>query len=167
MHYFFTLLRHHACICFGPIFSPSSGGRAYNAASGSCFTPKSTVGYPVDCRQPPFATLYTRPPDDGLQMGPKHVEAWWRNKVKKQCIVLVYFTNTSINVRGSNCSPFWGSIPVFSWKNWRQPRSRLRVAGAWVWILALLNTKWGLTKFGETMSYVQSLTPAKSLTLTL
>jgi hypothetical protein len=27
-------------------------------------------------KQVPFATLYTRPPDDGLQMGPKHVEAW-------------------------------------------------------------------------------------------
>jgi hypothetical protein len=24
----------------------------------------------------PFATLYTRPPEDGLQMGPKHVEVW-------------------------------------------------------------------------------------------
>jgi hypothetical protein len=23
-----------------------------------------------------IATLYTWPPDDGLQMGPKHVEAW-------------------------------------------------------------------------------------------
>jgi hypothetical protein len=23
-----------------------------------------------------IATLYSRPPDDGLQMGPKHVEAW-------------------------------------------------------------------------------------------
>jgi hypothetical protein len=27
-------------------------------------------------KQAPSATLYTRPPDDGLQMDPKHVEAW-------------------------------------------------------------------------------------------
>jgi hypothetical protein len=30
----------------------------------------------VTVKQVPFATLYTRPSDDGLQMGPKHVEAW-------------------------------------------------------------------------------------------
>jgi hypothetical protein len=54
MHFFFTLLRYHASICLGPICSPSS----------------------VKVKQVPFATLYTQPPDDGLQMGPKHVEAW-------------------------------------------------------------------------------------------
>jgi hypothetical protein len=32
MHYFFTLLRYHAPTCFGPICSPSSGGRVYNMA---------------------------------------------------------------------------------------------------------------------------------------
>jgi predicted tellurium resistance membrane protein TerC len=26
--------------------------------------------------------MHLLPPDDGLQMGPKHVEAWWFNKVK-------------------------------------------------------------------------------------
>jgi hypothetical protein len=85
MHYFFTLLRYHASTCFGPIFSPSSGGRVYNVANGTCFTSKSTVGGPawpsphtVDSEeiQLTFATLYTRPPDDGLQMGAKHVEVW-------------------------------------------------------------------------------------------
>jgi hypothetical protein len=30
----------------------------------------------VEVKQVPFATLYTWPPDDGLQMGPKHAEAW-------------------------------------------------------------------------------------------
>jgi hypothetical protein len=35
---------------------------------------------PADSRfkvkQVPFATLYTRPHDDGQQMDPKHVEVW-------------------------------------------------------------------------------------------
>jgi hypothetical protein len=30
----------------------------------------------LEVKQVPFGTLNTRPPDDGLQMGPKHVEAW-------------------------------------------------------------------------------------------
>jgi hypothetical protein len=42
---------------------------------------KKTVDLGV--KQVPLATLYTRAPDDGLQIVPKHVEAWYRNKVKK------------------------------------------------------------------------------------
>jgi hypothetical protein len=36
-----------------------------------------SVGLPVnlEVKQVSFATLYSRPPDDGLQIGPKHVEA--------------------------------------------------------------------------------------------
>jgi hypothetical protein len=34
-------------------------------------------------KQVPFATLYTWPPDDWLQMSPKHVEMWQCNKMKK------------------------------------------------------------------------------------
>jgi hypothetical protein len=30
----------------------------------------------LEVKQVQFATLYTQPPDDGLQMGRKHVEAW-------------------------------------------------------------------------------------------
>jgi hypothetical protein len=37
----------------------------------------------LEVKQVPFATLYTRSPDDGLQMGPKHLEVWYRNKFKK------------------------------------------------------------------------------------
>jgi hypothetical protein len=59
----------------------------YNAANGTCFTAKSTVSGPgqacpdlptvdLEVKEVPFATLYTRPPDDGLEMGPKRVEAW-------------------------------------------------------------------------------------------
>jgi hypothetical protein len=32
--------------------------------------------FDLEVKQVPFATLYTLPPDDGPQMGPKHVEAW-------------------------------------------------------------------------------------------
>jgi hypothetical protein len=41
----------------------------------------------------PFVTSFTMPPDDGLHMGPKHVEAWSSNKMKKECIVLVNCIN--------------------------------------------------------------------------
>jgi hypothetical protein len=50
----------------------------YNVGSGTCVTFKATVG---------------GPPDDGLQTGPKHAQAWQRNKVKKYCMVLAYYTN--------------------------------------------------------------------------
>jgi hypothetical protein len=45
--FFCTLLRYHASTCFGPICSPSSGGRVYSAASGIGFTAKSTDSRPV------------------------------------------------------------------------------------------------------------------------
>jgi hypothetical protein len=63
----------------------------YSVVNGTCFTPKLTVGGPtvnlgvkqvsgptvhLEVKQVTFATLCTQPPDDGLQMGPKHVEAW-------------------------------------------------------------------------------------------
>jgi hypothetical protein len=58
----------------------------YIVANGNYFASKSTVGglgsytgFPtvdLEVKQVPFATLYSLPPDDGLQMGPKHVEVW-------------------------------------------------------------------------------------------
>jgi hypothetical protein len=45
----------------------------YNVANGICFTSKLTVGGPREVKQILFATLYTRPPDDGRQMSQKHV----------------------------------------------------------------------------------------------
>jgi hypothetical protein len=51
----------------------------YNVANGTCFTFKATVGVSptvaLKVKQVPFAT-YIHSPDDGLQMSPKHVEAW-------------------------------------------------------------------------------------------
>jgi hypothetical protein len=35
-----------------------------------------TLDLEAKVRQVPFATIYTRPPEDGLQMGPKHAESW-------------------------------------------------------------------------------------------
>jgi hypothetical protein len=51
---------------------------------GNCFIFKATVSRPnpglstvgLKVKQVPFATAYTWPPDDRLQMGPKQVEAW-------------------------------------------------------------------------------------------
>jgi hypothetical protein len=48
MHYFFlffsNLLRYHASACSEIIFNPSSGGRVYYVANGTCFSSESTVG---------------------------------------------------------------------------------------------------------------------------
>jgi hypothetical protein len=52
--FFFTLLPYHVSTCFGP--------------------------FVVHHKE---AKCIMWPPDDGLQMGPKHVEAWQRNEVKK------------------------------------------------------------------------------------
>jgi hypothetical protein len=81
MHYFFILLRYHASTCFGSICSPSSGGRVYNVALVLVFLLNRLSASPptvdLEEKQVPFAaTLYTWLSDDGLQMGPKHVEAW-------------------------------------------------------------------------------------------
>jgi hypothetical protein len=58
----------------------------YNVANGP-----PTVDLQV--KEVPFVSLYTRPPDDGLQMGPKNVDGVLRQQSEKQCIVLVYCTN--------------------------------------------------------------------------
>jgi hypothetical protein len=49
---FFHLLHYHVATCFGPICSPSSGGRVYSVVNGTCITYKSTVGGsgPADSR---------------------------------------------------------------------------------------------------------------------
>jgi hypothetical protein len=55
----------------------------YNVVNGACFTFEVTVGRPhpgpptvaLKVKKVPFATLYTWPPDDGLQTCLKHVEA--------------------------------------------------------------------------------------------
>jgi hypothetical protein len=45
-------------------------------ANGTFFSSESTVGVDSEEKQVPFDALYTRPSDEGLKMGPKHVEAW-------------------------------------------------------------------------------------------
>ena len=50
-----SLFRQSTSTCFGHIFSPSSGSTLY---------------------------IYSVPPDDGLQICPKHVEVDWRNKLR-------------------------------------------------------------------------------------
>jgi hypothetical protein len=47
-----------------------------NVTSKLSVSETSPLTVAIKVKQVPFATLYTRPPDDGLQMGPKHVEAW-------------------------------------------------------------------------------------------
>jgi hypothetical protein len=52
----------------------------YNLTNGTCFSSNSTVGGPptveLELKEIPLFTLHNRPPDDGLRMAPKHVEAW-------------------------------------------------------------------------------------------
>jgi hypothetical protein len=80
MQYFFNLLRYHASTCFGPICSPSLGGRVYSVVNGVfSVLSRLSVGPPtvdLEVKKARSVTLYSRPLDDGLQMGPKHVEAW-------------------------------------------------------------------------------------------
>ena len=56
-----SIFRQSASTCFGHIFSPSSGGILYIYNNWY-------VLY-----------IYSIPPDDGLKICPKHVEADWRN----------------------------------------------------------------------------------------
>ena len=85
-----SLFRQSTSTCFGHICSPSSGGilYVYNTWYILCFL--------VDClltrsarrqstkKHSMYQLLYTYsiPPDDGLQICPKHVEVDWRNKLR-------------------------------------------------------------------------------------
>jgi hypothetical protein len=69
-------------------------------ANGTCFSSEYTVGIESEEKQLPFAALYTRPPDEGLKLSPKHVEAWELNKVKKivHRVGLLYnYTRCTVN----------------------------------------------------------------------
>jgi hypothetical protein len=68
----------------------------------------------LEVKQVPFATLYTRPPDDGLQMGLKHVErhgnaikwknsasCWFIIQTRKKCLPAIEWTLKSSR---------WGSV---------------------------------------------------------
>ena len=55
-----SLFRQSTCTCFGYICSPSSGGKLYRV----------------------ILYIYSTPPDDGLQIYPKHVEVDRRNKLR-------------------------------------------------------------------------------------
>ena len=59
-----SLFRQSTSTCFGHIFSPSSGGMLYMYNSWY------------------MLYIYSIPPDDGLQICPKHVEVDWRNKLR-------------------------------------------------------------------------------------
>jgi hypothetical protein len=48
-------------------------------ANGICFTSKLSVGGPADnleVKKYHLPHIHLLPPDDGLQIGPKHVQAW-------------------------------------------------------------------------------------------
>jgi hypothetical protein len=90
---FSTSFHYHASACARPIVSPSSGCQMYNVAlvlvlllswlsvglvekkmvGSFSSSPTNSELYSVTSTT---ATLCTRPPDDGLPMGPKHVEVW-------------------------------------------------------------------------------------------
>jgi len=57
-----SLFRQSTSTCFGHICSPSSGGILYIYNTYHLY-------------------IYSIPPDDGLQICPKHVEVDWRNKL--------------------------------------------------------------------------------------
>ena len=84
-----SLFRQSTCTCFGHICSPSSGGILY------IYKNWYVLCFLVDClsaaanRQSnkkhntyQFLYIYSIPPDDGLQICPKHVQVDWRNKLR-------------------------------------------------------------------------------------
>jgi hypothetical protein len=75
MQYFFTSFRYHTSTCFGLICSPSSGGQVYNVAMVLLLL-LQRLSAGLESNNSTIATLYTWPPDDELQMSPKHVEVW-------------------------------------------------------------------------------------------
>jgi len=84
-----SLFRQSTSTCFGHICSPSSGGILciYNDWYVLCFLDDS-VGWPANKQSTKkhntyqLLYIYSIPPDDGLQICPKHVEVDCRNKLR-------------------------------------------------------------------------------------
>jgi len=86
-----SLFRQSTSTCFGHICSPSSGGIVYiyNKWYVLCFLVECLLGGfgTTDSQMKNHNTyqllyIYSVPPDDGLQICPKHVEVDWRNKLR-------------------------------------------------------------------------------------
>ena len=91
-----SLFRHSPSTCFGHICNPSSGGTLciYNNWCVLCFLVYWLLaGWPANSQSTEkqntyqflyiyiyiYIYIYSVPPDDGLQICPKHVEGDWRN----------------------------------------------------------------------------------------
>ena len=80
-----SLFRQSTSTCFGHIFSPSSGGILYTV-----YTKQLVRVVLFSCNRQltkkhntyQLLYIYNIPPDDGLQICPKHVEVDWRNKLR-------------------------------------------------------------------------------------
>ena len=88
-----SIFRQSVSTCFGRIYSPSSGGTPY------IYNNWHFLFFLVDCLLSWLGTqpgqqstkkhntyqlyIYSTPPDDGLQICPKHVEVDWRDKARK------------------------------------------------------------------------------------
>jgi hypothetical protein len=77
-----SLFRHSTSTFFGRICSPSSGGVLYIYSNWYmlCFSVDGLFHSNPSNR--PLFYIYIIPPDDGLQICPKHVEDIWRNKLR-------------------------------------------------------------------------------------
>ena len=86
-----SLFRQSTSTCFGHICSPSPGGilYIYNNWYVLCFLVDWLLaGRPANSQSTKkhntyqLLYIYSIPPDDGLQICPKHVEVDWRNKLR-------------------------------------------------------------------------------------
>ena len=82
-----SLFRQSTSTCFGHICSPSSGGILYTYKSWYvlCFSVDCLLAGQQSTEQHntyQLLYIYSIPPDDGLQICPKHVEVDWRNKLR-------------------------------------------------------------------------------------
>jgi len=100
--FIFSLFRQSTSTCFGHICSPPSRGILYIYNNWHLLCWKEVCLkllkriyiyiyiyiYHHNFKQPPFQHkykllyMYSIPPDDGLQIWPKHVEVDWRNKLR-------------------------------------------------------------------------------------
>jgi hypothetical protein len=70
-----------------------------------------------------------RPPDDGLNMNPEHVEAWYQNKVKNSAscwfVIRLSHLKTKAHTARRNTVPYGSDDCVWQGSSTRGPRSPL------------------------------------------
>jgi len=105
-----SLYRHSTSTCFGHICSPSWGGTLYicNNWYVLCFSVDCQLASPANRhsteKHNTYQLLYAHsvPPDDGLQIYPKHVEVGWQNKRRINSVSSWFLLHRCIEMHGQH-----------------------------------------------------------------